>query len=162
MKLIDADKLREQIDKLKELYRPFLSEFENGYKEGRNDVLDDVLKLIDEASDLSPISSTGLEKAAEEYAKDETMAGLAERAFKAGANWQKEQDKETIELAEDHAMLAGMVKQEEEMKEKALELTVYLDDNGYPCIPEIVLFDFDKNQPTAKEGDKKKVYIFRD
>lgn len=100
-----------------------------------------------------------LEKVAEEYAKDETMAGLAERAFKAGANWQKEQDKETIELAEDHAMLAGMVKKEEEMKEKALELTVYLDDDGYPCIPEIVLFDFDKNQPTAKEGDKVNVCI---
>lgn len=111
--------------------------------------------------------------------------------FISGANWQKEQlrdlcyqcekngetiyykgmtyaakqmekeYKKTIELAEDHAMLAGMVKQEEEMKEKALEVTVYLDDDGYPCIPEIVLFDFDKNQPTAKEGDKKKVYIFK-
>ena len=74
----------------------------------------------------------------------------------------EKENKETIELAEDHAMLAGMVKKEEEMREKALEVTVYLDDNGYPCIPEIVLFDFDKNQPTAKEGDKKKVYIFKD
>lgn len=112
--------------------------------------------------------------------------------FISGANWQKEQlrdlcyqcekngetiyykgmtyaakqmekeYKKTIELAEDHAMLAGMVKQEEEMKEKALEVTVYPDDDGYPCIPEIVLFDFDKNQSTAKEGDKVKVYIFRD
>lgn len=74
----------------------------------------------------------------------------------------EKENKETIELAEDHAMFAGMVKKEEEMREKALELTVYLDDDGYPCIPEIVLFDFDKNQPTAKEGDKKKVYIFKD
>lgn len=31
-------------------------------------------------------------------------------AFKSGAEWQKDQDKETIELAEDHAMLAGIIK----------------------------------------------------
>lgn len=32
-----------------------------------------------------------LNKAAEEYAQDEMMSGLAERAFKAGAEWQREQ-----------------------------------------------------------------------
>lgn len=32
-----------------------------------------------------------LNKAAEKYAQDETMSGLAERAFKAGAKWQREQ-----------------------------------------------------------------------
>ena len=32
-----------------------------------------------------------LNKAAEEYAQNETMSGLAERAFKAGAKWQREQ-----------------------------------------------------------------------
>ena len=31
------------------------------------------------------------------------------------ANWQKQQDQETIELAEDHAMLAGMEKMKEQM-----------------------------------------------
>ena len=30
-----------------------------------------------------------LNKAAEEYAQDEMMSGLAERAFKAGAEWQR-------------------------------------------------------------------------
>lgn len=35
--------------------------------------------------------------------------------IKAGAQWQKEQDKETIELAEDHAMLAGMERMKEQM-----------------------------------------------
>ena len=38
--------------------------------------------------------------------------------FKAGAQWQKEQDQSTIELAEDHAMLAGMEKMKEEMIDK--------------------------------------------
>lgn len=34
-----------------------------------------------------------LNKAAEEYAQDETMSGLAERAFKAGAEWQYQKDR---------------------------------------------------------------------
>ena len=41
--------------------------------------------------------------------------------------WQKEQDKETIELAEDHAMLAGMNKMEEQMMKDAKCVKVYDD-----------------------------------
>ena len=36
------------------------------------------------------------------------------------AEWQKQKDQETIELAEDHAMLAGMNKMKEEMMENAV------------------------------------------
>ena len=166
--------------------------FKAGAKWQREQDIEETLLKRDQVEGPSRDQVDKLKEAAEEYAKDETMSGLAERAFKDGANWQREQlrdlcyqcekngetiyyrgmkhaveqmekeNKETIELAEDHAMLAGMVKKEEEIREKALELTVYLDDDGYPCIPEIVLFDFDKNQPAAKEGDKVKVYIFRD
>ena len=52
----------------------------------------------------------GLEEAATKYAQDKYMAVQTFQAFKAGANWQKKQDQETIELAEDHAMLAGIIK----------------------------------------------------
>ena len=44
-----------------------------------------------------------------------------EDACKLGAKWQKEQDQSTIELAEDHAMLAGMEKMKEEMMAKAID-----------------------------------------
>lgn len=43
--------------------------------------------------------------------------------FKAGAKWQEKQDQSTIELAEDHAMLAGMEKMKEQMIAKAVETT---------------------------------------
>ena len=39
------------------------------------------------------------------------------------AKWQKKQDQKTIELAEDHAMLAGMEKMKEKMMEKAVKTT---------------------------------------
>ena len=38
-------------------------------------------------------------------------------AFKSGAEWQKKQDQETIELAEDHATLAGMENRIKERKD---------------------------------------------
>ena len=40
--------------------------------------------------------------------------------FKLGAKWQEKQDQETIELAEDHAMLAGMEKMKEQMMKNAV------------------------------------------
>jgi hypothetical protein len=46
-----------------------------------------------------------------------------EDACKLGAKWQEKQDQSTIELAEDHAMLAGMEKMKEEMMAKAVETT---------------------------------------
>lgn len=45
------------------------------------------------------------------------------KAVKFGAKWQREQDQSTIELAEDHAMLAGMEKMKEQMMAKAVETT---------------------------------------
>lgn len=52
--------------------------------------------------------------------------------FIAGAQWQKEQDQSTIELAEDHAMLAGMEKMKEEMMKDAVDGVVFtkLDDGS--------------------------------
>ena len=48
------------------------------------------------------------------------------------ANWQKEQDKETIELAEDHAMFAGMVKGTEHTigKVRSILNKVAYENNG--------------------------------
>ena len=43
------------------------------------------------------------------------------------ANWQKQQDQSTIELAEDHAMLAGMEKMKEQMMAKAIDGYVIKD-----------------------------------
>ena len=64
--------------------------------------------------------SDGLEVAAHRCYEpnDKFMEG-----FKKGAKWQKQQDKETIELAEDHAMLAGRMQMKEELMKDAMYLT---------------------------------------
>lgn len=50
----------------------------------------------------------------------------------AGAKWQAEQDQETIELAEDHAYLAGAVNEREKMMKGAVEgyVGVHLTEEG--------------------------------
>ena len=74
--------------------------------------------------DSIPVSEE-LEEAAKNYALNNTpwddCKDEIQESFKAGAKWQREQDQSTIELAEDHAMLAGMEKMKEEMIAKAID-----------------------------------------
>ena len=78
------------------------------------------------------------------------------------AKWQKKQDQSTIELAEDHAMLAGMERMKEQMMAKAIDVEVKVDAGGYPYIPQMELYDYDKDIPLAKEGDKYKVILIKE
>lgn len=80
------------------------------------------------------------------------MEAYANIGFKEGAMWQKQQDQETIELAEDHAMLAGMEKMKEEMMKDTVETEVW--DEKPPHITY-----FPKN---LKGGDKIKLIIIKE
>lgn len=67
--------------------------------------------------------SDDLEEAASKYI-EEDFHERSRADFKAGAEWQKQKDQQTIELAEDHAMLAGIMKEREEMMKNAVELHI--------------------------------------
>ena len=76
------------------------------------------------------------------------------------AKWQKQKDQETIELAEDHAMLAGMNKMKEEMMKNAVEAEVFIDYNinfGYGSLTA----NIDLDEQHLKEGDKVKIIIVK-
>ena len=116
-----------------------------------------------------PVSEE-LEEAAKSHAverykatRDMVLAEKCKWSFKAGAEWQKQQDQSTIELAEDHAMLAGMEKMKEEMMANAIDVEVKVDAGGYPYIDRTIeLYDYDKDVPIAKEGDKYKVVLIKE
>lgn len=89
----------------------------------------DLLKLpegLEEASHTS--SEEFVYNSATPFPNSEYIAHRI--GFKTGAKWQAEKDKEIIELAEDHAMLAGMNKMKEQMMEKAVEGEVIGYDDG--------------------------------
>ena len=126
-----VQKIREEVEKRFEQIKNSKRESDSGafYQ------LKELLEFIDSMQE-EPISEE-LEEASEKCIKElipeaelnsatpfalEYVVKLLHETFKAGAKWQKKQDQSIIELAEDHAMLAGMEKMKEEMMEKAVEL----------------------------------------
>lgn len=83
--------------------------------------------------------------------------------FEAGAQWQKTQDQQTIELAEEHAMLAGMMQEREKMMKDAVEgyvsATICLAKHCPTDIAEIQVRD---SKTAAKVGEKVKVIIIKE
>lgn len=73
------------------------------------------------------------------------------------AKWQREQDQSTIELAEDHAMLAGMEKMKEEMMAKAIDAELYSDGMLTP----IIKVNDKEKISDIKFGDEVKVIVIK-
>lgn len=103
-----------------------------------------------------------LEEAAKEYARNYIPFDQCDlrdilRVFKAGSEWQRAEDQKTIELAEDHAMLAGMNKMEQQMLEKGVECVV---ENWNPePHPEITI---PLNPEVFGVGDKVRVIVIKE
>jgi len=71
--------------------------------------------------------------------RDEFLAEKCKWSFKAGAQWQKEQ-----------------------IMAKVIDVEVKVDAGGYPYIPTIELYDYDKDIPLANEGDKYNVVLIKE
>ena len=49
-----------------------------------------------------------------------------------------------------------------QMMKDATEVTVHIEAGNYPYIPQMELYDYDKDIPLAKEGDKYKVVLIKE
>ena len=99
--MTDREKIRAEVERLKEnhernLKKP-MERGRIGYAHGCVDCCDRILSFIDS---LPEETDDGLEEAAERYAENEMMDGLAERAFTDGAKWQKRKMMEGVESGE--------------------------------------------------------------
>lgn len=75
-----------------------------------------------------------------EYLDEYPYDAYAQSMFKRGANWQKEQ-----------------------MMAEAIDVEVKVDAGGYPYIDKTIeLYDYDKDVPLAKEGDRVKVIVIKE
>jgi len=57
---------------------------------------------------------------------------------------------------------AGAKWKEEQMIKDATKVTVHIEAGNYPYIPQIELYDYDKDIPLAKEGDRYKVVLIKE
>ena len=109
-----VEKIKAEIEKRYEYWKEKESNSHSIESESRMSECQYLLLLFDSLQE-EPVSND-LEKAAHFYV-DTTIEWFDSEgnpccypAFKAGAQWQKERDQLTIELAEDHAYLAGQEK----------------------------------------------------
>lgn len=89
----------------------------------------------------------------EEHLYEYPYLPIAEQKFIEGAKWQEEQDQETIELAEDHAYLAGAVNEREKILSEAVEGEITKDNRGNNVVSAGV---FNKD---FEYGDKVRVIV---
>ena len=101
-------------------------------------------------------------------------------AIEFGANWQKTKDESiTEDLGEyinelskqfpevSFAKLSRIAvrvtkRHREQMMAKAIDVEVKVDAGGYPYIPQMELYDYDKDVPLAKAGDRYKVILIKE
>lgn len=60
------------------------------------------------------------------------------------------------------AVKVGAKWQKQQMMAKAVDATVHIDAGGYPYIPQMELYDYEKDIPLAKEGDKVKILVIKE
>lgn len=94
--------------------------------------------IIHEYFNEEPVSEE-LEKASIIHSEIVRNTSVIDEDFIDGAKWQKEQ-----------------------MMAKAIDVTVHIDAGGYPYIPQMELYDYDKDIPLAKKGDKYKVVLIKE
>ena len=100
--------------------------------------------------------------------------------FIAGAKWQKAKDESTTEDLGDYinklskqfpevsfaklSRIAVRVTkwQNERIMKEAVDVEVKVGAGGYPYIPQMELYNYDKDVPLAKEGDKYKVVLIKE
>lgn len=117
-----------------------------------------------------------LEKAANEYIGQQPLEDYKPalyKAFIAGAKWQEEKDKQILneegvvvlpeeEFERMKRSLIKLAEREQQMMAKAIAREVKVDAGGYPYIPQMELYDYDKNVPLAKGGDNVKVIVIKE
>lgn len=170
--MTDKELIKQEIESYKESMKGLEphSDFRRGQLTAYNQIMQFINSLPEEPA------SEDLEEAADEYAEnhgfrvpydgsnkfyDDVDVKASKEGFIAGAAWQKQKDQETIELAEDHAMLAGMNKMKEEMMKDAVEAEVFIDYNinfGYGSLTA----NIDLDEQHLKEGDKVKIIIVKE
>lgn len=107
---------------------------------------------------IEPVSEE-LEKAAEEYIEYTPRYDI-EYELEEG-NDPTEIECFTIDEAI-AAFIEGAKWKEKQMMKDATEVTVHIEAGNYPYIPQLELYDYDKDIPLAKEGDKYKVVLIKE
>lgn len=136
-----VQKIREGVERLKsQLLRGACSSQIAMETRCKEEAYNDVLAILDTMQEEHV--SEDLEEAAKQFATD-TESGK-------------------VDIVKQSAFFWGAICNKQQMIAKAVDVTVHIDNGNYPYIPQIELYDYDKDIPLAKEGDKYKVILIKE
>ena len=139
-----------------------------------------ILILTERRGDFPKLTKLGFRTIARHFAnwqKQKDSIPVSEELEEVGKEWLRPQLDKTyanygevkmMELThfDGYAMLDaiefGANWKEQQLMAKAVDATVHIDAGGYPYIPQMELYDYDKDIPLAKEGDKYKVILIKE
>lgn len=114
---------------------------------------------------LDSMSKEEFKKVFDKYAVDFNEELVSEELIDVAKQYVKEHvigiDKVTFSIATD-MFVSGAKWKIAKLMANATEVTVHIEAGNYPYIPQIELYDYDKDVPLAKEGDKYKVVLIKE
>ena len=156
--MTDKEKFRKKVERLKSnlVYGACSSQvaMETRCKE---EAYNEVLAILDtmQEEQEEPVSED-LEEASKEWLKpqlDKSYADYGETKMMELTHFDGYAMLDAIEF--------GAKWKEKKMMRNAIDVTVHIDSGGYPYIPQIEFYDYDKDVPLAKKGDKYKVVLIK-
>ena len=84
------------------------------------------------------------------------------KLYKAGAEWQKQKDESYTKSMYKVGINTGKELMKQQLMAKAVDAVVKVEAGNYPYIPQMELYDYDKDIPLAKEGDRYKVVLIKE
>lgn len=141
------DKVQKIHEEVERLMNELIQEKEKGFGSDTDDAcileLQNVLTYIDSlqeehvSEDLEDAADNALSNVLNTH--EIVNVGSCLEMFRFGAQWQKEQ-----------------------MMKDATDVTVHIDASDCPYIPQMELYDYDKDVPLAKDGEKVKVIVIKE
>jgi len=180
---MNIQQLRAQIATLQDATMDENRNFRSAYDEGKFDALTAVDALLDSLQEVPMVDTQstvvlyGLTGSVGNT-KEEPVSKKLSNVQRTGKDW-KVPISEDLEYASENyacrfssskyghdkvkdAFITGVNWKKEQMMSKAIDVEVKIDAGGYPYIPQIELWDYDKDEPLAEEGDKVKVIVIKE
>ena len=127
----------------------------------RKELYDDLLSFIDSMT-KEPVSEDLDLGCGVIWKGEEPVSEDFEEAVNAYIGYAPEVDESSSTYGKRQAFIAGANWQKQQMMAKAVDATEHIDAGGYPYIPQMELYDYDKDIPLAKEGEKVKVIVIKE
>lgn len=167
--MTDKEKIRAEVKKVKLIIQASKAQgaFAEGYISGQESVVEHLEKFIDSMQE-EPVSKQKLSNVGRTVKnwKEPVSEDLEEACEQLAENARKHKAETSSPFFSPTDYKQGVMDGAKwkivKLMKDATEVTVYIDAGGYPYIPQIELYDYDKDVTLAKEGDKYKVVLIKE